>query len=339
MRILLSGFFGFGNAGDEMIYSVLERNLIDEGFEVLSLVKSPSQPKEIKRDNFAEIFSAIRFSDVVISGGGGLLQDVTSSKSLYYYLLIIKWGIILGKKTVVFAQGVGPIDKCFNRFFVKSILGKVDLITVRDSFSRELLSKIGIKKEVFVTGDLALLFDDKKETKVIENEDYIILSLAGSRGMPSIEKLVEIAHRIREVSSRKIYILPLFAAKDMAICREVADKASLKVLTELTPEEMSYIISKAEFLIGVRYHSILMSAMNFVPFISLSYDPKVNTLTQELGMTSFSYKDLTIEDFTNAFKYCFTERSKLKDKLKSRIPVMKENAKGNFEILFNFLSR
>jgi len=339
MRILLSGFFGFGNAGDEMIYSVLERNLIDEGFEVLSLVKSPSQPKEIKHDNFTEIFSAIRSSDVVISGGGGLLQDVTSSKSLYYYLLIIKWGIILGKKTVVFAQGVGPIDKGLNRFFVKSILGRVDLITVRDSFSSELLQKIGIKKEIFVTGDLALLFDDKKETRVIENEDYIILSLAGSRGMPSIEKLVEIAHRIGEISSKKIYILPLFPSKDMEICREVADKASLKVLTGLAPEEMSYIISKAEFLIGVRYHSILMSAVNFVPFISLSYDPKVNTLTQQLRMTSFSYKDLTTEDFTNVFNYCFAERSKLREKLKSQIPVMKENAKRNFEILFNFLSR
>lgn len=41
MKVLIHGYFGFGNAGDEMIYSVLRERLREMGFEVLALLRKP----------------------------------------------------------------------------------------------------------------------------------------------------------------------------------------------------------------------------------------------------------------------------------------------------------
>ena len=82
--------------------------------------------------------------DVLISGGGSLLQDVTSKNGILYYLGIIKLAQLLGKKVMVYAQGIGPIREPRNRKLTAKILNKVQAITVRDFESRTELLEMGI---------------------------------------------------------------------------------------------------------------------------------------------------------------------------------------------------
>ncbi|SMB88453.1 Polysaccharide pyruvyl transferase [Desulfonispora thiosulfatigenes DSM 11270] len=92
-KVILSGYYGFNNAGDEaVLYSIIAAlRGLDENLEITVLSNNPEhtikayQVKAINRWKVKEIYPAIKEADLVISGGGSLLQDVTSKK--WYFIL------------------------------------------------------------------------------------------------------------------------------------------------------------------------------------------------------------------------------------------------------------
>ena len=111
-RVVLSGYFGFKNFGDEAILSVLINKLQQDKHRITVISSNPQYTKSqykhirsVQTFNIPDIFAAIRKSDVLISGGGSLLQDVTSLKSLFYYLFVIFLGLFLHKRCHYFCTG------------------------------------------------------------------------------------------------------------------------------------------------------------------------------------------------------------------------------------------
>ncbi len=122
-NILISGYYGFDNIGDESILrtlvSSLREHIPDCSLTVLS--HNPASTREkygveaVDRMSPVAILRAVKGCDMLISGGGSLLQDVTSSKSLHYYLSIIRCAQFFRKKVFIYSQGIGPIDRPGNR--------------------------------------------------------------------------------------------------------------------------------------------------------------------------------------------------------------------------------
>ncbi len=155
-NILISGYYGYSNIGDEAILTTLIRDIRNilgsEDYNISVLSANPHATSTLNDGVFAiqrfDIFSVLREisrANFVISGGGGLIQDVTSWKSPLYYLGIIGIAKLLNKKVLIYANGVGPLKYKFNRFLSRLILNKVDKITVRDEDSLKFLNKIGVK--------------------------------------------------------------------------------------------------------------------------------------------------------------------------------------------------
>ena len=91
-NILLAGYYGFGNLGDEAILEMVLKQLLQitnrEDITVLSGNKKETSKKyninTIDRYNVFSIIKKLISSDALIFGGGSLLQDVTSKRSIYY---------------------------------------------------------------------------------------------------------------------------------------------------------------------------------------------------------------------------------------------------------------
>ena len=117
-KILISGYYGFNNIGDESILKAVIDNLYEklDGIEVTVLSRDPGSTAEKygvrskNRKSAMAILSEIKRCDLLISGGGSLLQDVTSGRSIIYYLMIIKAALVMGKKVFIYSQGIGPIN-------------------------------------------------------------------------------------------------------------------------------------------------------------------------------------------------------------------------------------
>src|SRR6056297_2399375 len=137
-RIMISGYYGFDNLGDEAILGSMIKMIkrINPDIEITILSNKAEQTSKrydvnsVYRYDTFKIMSTMKRSDIFISGGGSLLQDVTSMKSVPYYLGLIFLAKVFNLKTIFFAQGVGPLNSKFNRFLVSKVLKNTDYISV-----------------------------------------------------------------------------------------------------------------------------------------------------------------------------------------------------------------
>lgn len=149
-KIVISGYYGFHNSGDEAVLQsiliALQQHAQAAGIEIEPIVLSIDPEwtsatygvKSVHRMKLVEVRQAIYESSGLISGGGSLLQDVTGSKSIPYYLGIIKLAQWMGKPTFIYAQGIGPVNRKLFHPLIKSVFRKCTYISVRDEQSREL---------------------------------------------------------------------------------------------------------------------------------------------------------------------------------------------------------
>ena len=112
-RLVLSGYYGFDNSGDEAVLQSILLALRAEGeaagirVEPIVLSGNPDRTRRmygveaVHRMKPTELLKAIRRCDGVISGGGSLLQDATGKLSIPYYLGVLKLAQWLGKPTYI----------------------------------------------------------------------------------------------------------------------------------------------------------------------------------------------------------------------------------------------
>lgn len=161
-KIILSGYYGFRNSGDEAvlqsILDALQKHSQAAGIPVEPVVLSIDPEwttatygvKAVHRMKLGEVRQAIYESAGLISGGGSLLQDVTGSKSIPYYLGIIKLAQWMRKPTFIYAQGIGPVNRKLFHPLIKSVFRKCSYVSVRDEQSRQLLQTMGLDRELVV---------------------------------------------------------------------------------------------------------------------------------------------------------------------------------------------
>ncbi len=151
-HVVMSGYYGFANAGDDAILESIQQ-AIHEASDDVSVTVLSNDPEltrkqygmdAIPRFRMWRVFCALRRSDVLLSGGGSLLQDTTSTRSLMYYLSVIRCADFLGKPVMLYANGIGPVRKPANRRRVKRVVERAALVTLRDHSSARELADMGV---------------------------------------------------------------------------------------------------------------------------------------------------------------------------------------------------
>jgi polysaccharide pyruvyl transferase CsaB len=298
-KILISGYYGFSNAGDEAMLTAIVTSLQQAGKkpEITVLSGHPEETaakhhvKAIHRFAFWQIIQAMANTDLLLSGGGSLLQDVTSSRSLYYYLSILLLAKFFCKKIMLFAQGIGPIRSSFARKITKYVCSKANLITVRDDGSLEELKSMGFRdKEVIVTSDAVFsLHPANKEQgrRILTGYGLGEQPIIGFalRKWPGQERFVKefakAAEALRDKYRAQIVFLPLQfpADKELSamVVAEMQDSRDTIILdNKFSTDEYMAIISNVSLLVGMRLHALVFAALANVPFMAVSYDPKVD---------------------------------------------------------------
>jgi len=335
-NVLVSGYFGFGNLGDEIIKEVINRELKKNNINAIFLVKEKKKENEINRTNIVEILKSLKEVDAFISGGGGLLQDKTSLKSLLYYTMLINLSKIANKKTFVFAQGIGPLKKTISKKIVKHTLNKVDLITVRDDESKNLLLECGLQNEIFVTSDLAFLYDIETLPTLPIEDNYNVLQIKGNENV-DIEEITDIARFMHYKTHYETVLVPFYPAMDLELAKTINEKTKFPVFIPKTFGEAFSVLNNAKFVVGTRYHSIVFSIMLKKPVLPIFYDDKVKNLSKFIRLSGINIEYLTLSNFAKVFEDFIKQEKEITNLIENKLPQLKENAKRNFEILFEYL--
>ena len=302
---VISGYYGFGNFGDEIILSVLTKKLKDCGIEPIVLSSNPEKTSKehfvnsINSFNFYQVSGLIKQSDILISGGGSLLQDVTSIKSLLYYLWIIFTAIRYKKKVIIFAQGIGPIKNKIAQIITAKLLKKCDYVSVRDLKSHQLLEKWDVKSE--------LLCDPVFSIKVNHSENLGKLGIQ-LRSFPSINDdfLKKLANQVVEnFGNMQVEIFSLQNSLDIEICKRfeqilksIEPNMITEVISNVSNDKIIERLSNLEYLIAMRFHAIVIALKASVKTLAINYDIKVEKLALSSDIPAISLNE---DDFGHAF--------------------------------------
>ena len=106
-EVLLCGYYGFGNAGDEaLLRASIARAREKFGDAGVSVLMPNGRARDgalfglktVSRRNPFAIWRAVRRARVVVFGGGTLLQELTSRRSLWYYTALLRYNKILDQR-------------------------------------------------------------------------------------------------------------------------------------------------------------------------------------------------------------------------------------------------
>jgi putative peptidoglycan lipid II flippase len=306
MRIALSGYYGFDNAGDEALLSAITMSLkrLRPDLEFLVFSGNPQKTQRLHGVEAVyymhplQVLRGLLRSDLLISGGGSIFQDVTSGRSLAYYISVVALAKLLGKPVIFYAQGVGPINRPFSRVLMRLVANRVDLITLRDEDSWQLLREIGVNRpEIRVTSDpvfaLRPLPQDYEsvDTKLAEiiNPDKPVLGVS-VRQWPALEGYQpELACCLDELALQgyQILFIPMAYPDDLAASQRVASfmkRPAVLLDEDLSSREHLALISRMNFIIGMRLHALVFAASMGVPFAGISYDPKVDAFLKQFRL-------------------------------------------------------
>ena len=186
-KILISGYYGFHNIGDEAVLRCVTEQVraAVPDVELTILSNDPSDTREkyqvnsIPRMKPWQVLRALWKTDMLISGGGSLLQDVTGRFSILYYLSIILIALLFRKPVYIYSQGIGPIRGKWNRRFTGRILRRVQVIAVRDTQSAQLLQEIGVPADHIAVSNVCTMCNVDKfysyRGRRLENEQAAML--------------------------------------------------------------------------------------------------------------------------------------------------------------------
>ncbi len=390
-KILITGYYGLDNIGDEAILAGIVNSLIKHIPDVdisvitnnpdatLSLHKvNPIEQsfkkglptffsRGLKNGEFSGIYNAVNNCDIFILGGGSLLQDL----KLYYLpamFSLLSLAQMKKKITVVYGIGAGPIDTKFGQRLSRNILNNTDLVTVRDSMSKNVLESCGVK-DVIQTVDPAFgmpipekyIFSPNNkrgscDNNIISTTVYNWLHDSDILRNPSAPP---VDLQCRRASMAKIYsnIISEYNKELMFIPTVNTDCDSYSKINELISakgkstvncykNDFNYIfslLSKTELLIGMRLHSLILSTMMGIPLVPISYCGKVKSYLELLNMSDFylDVEDIGMvefeENFISNFENVSSKRRYYSDLLLDRAEKFRhialENAKMVSELI------
>lgn len=346
IKMLLAGYYGFGNLGDEAILEMTLKQILAitkrENITVLSGNKAATQKKydvnTIDRYSLWSIVKELRSSHVLIFGGGSLLQDVTSKRSIYYYLFLIRLAKLMKNKIVMLSQGIGPIISQRSIRAVRTTLSLVDYITVRDNHSKEFLVKIGVdEKKIYLSTDPVI---NMRKEDSFENFDKkakrVCFSLRNWKDSDVSHKIGNLAERLIE-KGIECHFIPFYHKEDMQLIDQLEDLLGNKAVyyrDKLSTSQAFGIIKTMDVMVGVRLHSLIFAAAANVPIVAVSYDHKVDHFVNSVNMKIACTIDNIDENIIyNEIMDKIDNEDREKEKLLRSVEKLRELTDINYKIL------
>ena len=163
-HLLVGGYFGCGNLGDDAILLGLLHLLREQAPEIrvsvlsgdLRATRALCRGKAYRRKSPLSLLRAFLSADAFLLGGGSLLQNRTGRLSLAYYLGLLRLSRLLKKPAALFAAGIGPLLGEADRRKTCLALSSLSHVGLRDPLSLSLLRSLGLPSSLLSLGsDLA----------------------------------------------------------------------------------------------------------------------------------------------------------------------------------------
>jgi polysaccharide pyruvyl transferase CsaB len=375
-HIVIAGWYGQFNAGDDAILDVFmeeSQRRLDCDFTVLSESPENIVPTARVRPLFhLTVFSRrllqatlrgklfrylaeLRKGDVFVLGGGGLLRDNTNWRNLFRLLDELWFARLTGKKSMLYAIGVGPFKTRLGKWLIAATVRRCDLVTVRSEQCAALLRDIGVPpSHIHVVADPAFLLEP-----ATPRDPELLKLFAGGRKVgfyPTFALLLwwqDDAH-LKRFAAALDALVESEGVEIVALPMSVRDSGSDDVKTARTIQaamryphamqvydkrldaaELKWATSQAAMNITVRLHAMIFSLGCDVPVVAVNYEPKVGAVFAEFGAPEclVSIDDELATTLAAASRHCLHNLDSYRAQIARRRAVTTASAAHTFDLL------
>ncbi len=320
-RVLISGYYGYANPGDEAILAVLCAQL-RQRLPGVSIAVISGQPEQTAATHGVEavlwsdpdaIAAAVRQSDLVVTGGGGIFHDYGGvskqglfSEGNYGVAFHVTAGLlagIYGKPLAIYGVGVGPLFSEDARALTRAVCESASAISVRDAASLALLEELGVTGAE-MTADPGFLFEPGPI--VATPERVVVVVRQWSHGVEQEQWERELAGGLDlflerhggEVVFVPFQQFPGEAEDDAAASRRVhgrMQRSQQARIWEGAPpvQEKAALIAGSRLTVAMRLHALVFALRERVPVVALTYDEKVRQVAGRVSCPGVDMPELT----------------------------------------------
>ncbi len=346
MKIVICGNYGANNLGDEMILEGLLTSLkeINKDFDVTVLSGNPAQTKEKYKVNSEEKFPSgiksfikslfkktntkkvVQECDYFILGGGGLFGNLSFKANLIWGIQALR-AYFMGKKVIMYGQSIGEIKCGISKWLIKRIFNKAYLIVVRDQKSKERLKLLGITKKIYLLPDLAFNLNPILKPKNEKKEIIIALRQIAGINKEFKEGVAKFIDWLIEEEKWDVKMIDFQESPskdaDSQLHNEILgltrNKNKIIHPVEIkNTKDLFDVFASSNFVLGMRFHSIISAIITKTPFIAINYAEKVKDLINDIKLNEYliSPEDITFEALKALFQEIFKANKGIKEKLK-----------------------
>ena len=291
--VLIAGYYGFGNVGDEAILSAIltgfkkQRKNLD--FIVISSNPSLTEVEHGVRSvgwkDINGLLEAARGCSLVVLGGGGIFQDywglpkdahlTQNHWGITYYSSIGLLAHLYGKPFMIYSAGVGPLFSDEGKYWTRLTFELANIATVRDSESHALLTSLGVPTDqVRVKPDPGFNLVSKKREAIaileaagvdLHGQPFLGVCLRNwTNGGKSVTWKQELASAL-DLYIKKYKVQVVFIPFQIVDHELENDHAvALELINMMTEKEMVHIISSIsppEVMSGIISHCHILLGM------------------------------------------------------------------------------
>jgi polysaccharide pyruvyl transferase CsaB len=324
MRIGIVGNYGHDNNGDEAILTGIIQQLVEyQGVRKEDIVVFSNSPEKTaqqygvkavyllkKKGNFIRTVGStlkqhirvVQSLDVLIVGGGGLLMDMYKRDAPLYSSLVFI-ARLLRKKVMIYGVGAGPIQTALGKWLIRQMVQLSHAVFVRDEDSKQLLHRIGVRKEIRVIADPAFTLhnDVKKEERpairrigvtAVPYFSHTYWPVANEEKYGQyVKNMAQNLDTLIEQLGAEIVLFSTKFPQDVQVTEHIYEQmAHQEAVTikkdNLTPKRILKVCQDVDLVIGTRLHSLILAVAAETPIIGIGYHPKVKSFFETLNLSS-----------------------------------------------------
>jgi polysaccharide pyruvyl transferase CsaB len=341
LRLLLLGYYGFGNAGDELILSAIQQEVLRvipnaELKVITSSQTSQTDRHLIPRHHRFRLIAEMSRCDAFILGGGGLIQDKTSVASLLYYLGMVAMARALGRPVFLWSIGVETLAHPLSRRLIRWILsGGGVRIWVRDEESAQILDSLGLRGKVSLSADPCFLLDMAPPPQKGGGATNTLMVIPRKGGILATLPWADFAMACRKDLNLEPALLVMHPQKDDRPLEKI--KPAARALHWNNIEELKDHFRQASCVLSERLHGVILSALTGTSFAGIGPQEKTGRFCLKTGAPWLS-RPAGHGEIVQLIKNARKTRTAISQNTRQILPELKVRAAAPAEALLRFFN-
>jgi polysaccharide pyruvyl transferase WcaK-like protein len=202
-------------------------------------------------------------------------------------------------KLVAYCVGIGPFPSRLSEIMARYLLNNCDMIIMREEESKRVAESIGVTRPIEVRGDIAFLNPISKREeghKILKSlkidinrpiigvnvTPYIDSWLRKDQRLSNPESFLDYLAEGLDFASRRIadevqYVIFSCSPMDEEYSRRLGQMLGAPIVTnsDYLSHDIQAVMRECKLLVGMRFHSLILSSSVGVPIVGLVYAPKV----------------------------------------------------------------